>query len=538
MISNSMESRLRAEWWREIVQFNIRVHPCGILLAGLYALAYWTARHFSFDQLYLPAGVRVATLLLVPPRWWPYLLVGEYGHFAYARHTMIDTYGLTWAILGSAFLMPAVMLILHLYRRMMEPKTDLWLMSIAATSAFVVTTLNLAFSHLLWPTPPTTPFGTNVVRFLVGDFIGILTLAPLALLWNMRGNRHSVMPGLVLPTAICFILMSLLAAAVLWIPTNSPSAKTDVLLLMALPAMALTCMHGWRGAAISVPLWSLIVRLTMPSVGIAESFDPASFSAKQSLAILGISLPLLAVGSCLPYYYHQHRARERDRERSTFLARSAHIATEMDLRKRALDIRKLGDGLDHSLSDLADWLRCKGHDALAASLLHVITVHSRKFREQVTMVYPTSLEHVGLYLALQIGGIHEAWKNTDRLTLRRLGGDPCQLSVGLQLAAYRSIAEAVSLLLMVEAGQIQLRARSGSFHGAKGILVSVAVMHSRRLLSADTARQATLRLAGRTLGYNGTVRCRRNRIRIVLMEPAEEAEWLLQLQPDVSPRPV
>jgi hypothetical protein len=49
-------------------------------------------------------------------------------------------------------------------------------------SSVVITLLNLSFSHLLWPTPPSTPFLTNAA-LSVGDFIGILTVAPIAMLW-------------------------------------------------------------------------------------------------------------------------------------------------------------------------------------------------------------------------------------------------------------------------------------------------------------------------------------------------------------------
>jgi hypothetical protein len=251
-----------------------------------------------------------------------------------------------------------------------------------------------------------------------------------------------------------------------------------------------------------------------------DSFDPATFSAHQGFAVVGTAL--LTVGSSLSYYLYQSKT-SKATERSTLqLARSSHIAGEMDLRARALDIRKLGDNLDTSLCDLADWLRQKGHDDLAASLLKVTTVHSQRFREQVTMVYPTSLEHVGLYLALQISGINAQWQKTHRLALHRLVGDPCQLSIGLQLAAYRTLTEAVALLIEQESGQIQVRARCRAFAGQRGILVSVALLEGGHRLSARTMALAVERLTGRTLAYNGTVQCRRNRIRLVLAETAEE----------------
>ncbi|MFL9583324.1 MASE1 domain-containing protein [Stenotrophomonas sp. AB1(2024)] len=507
---------MQTEWLKSGLHLNFRIRPIGLVVALLYAFAYWAAREVSMDQFYLPAGVRVAALLLTPLRLWPYLLLGEYCYFAFARYPMIARYGWTWFVVSSAVLMPAVMFIAHLHRRFMSSRAGAWLICVAAASTITVTTLNLMIPYLLWTTPPAAGIGTDAVRFLVGDFIGILTIAPLALLWTRRKEGFISRTGLMVPTVICLVLMAFVGFAALWIPAAPGPAKTNILLLLALPAVALTCMHGWKGAAISVPIWSLIVRLTMPASGMADSFDPAAFSAQQSLALVGIAL--LAVGACVSHYYQELRTHKLERERALSHSRAAQTATEKELRSRALDIRQLSDGFDASLSDVAEWLKTKGHHELAGGLLKVTVLHSRKFREQITMVYPTSLEHVGLYLALQIGGIDEAWKATARLAPHRLIGDPCILSVGLQLAAYRTIIDAVSLLLEREPGQIQIRARCGRSWGRRGIVVSLATLDSRHRLSSGTMVAAIERLSGRTMAYGGTTQCRRNRIRILLLE--------------------
>ncbi|MEW6383765.1 MAG: hypothetical protein AB1514_07305, partial [Pseudomonadota bacterium] len=104
------------QWWKDGLLVRIRVSPEGLALALLYALACWGARKLSLDQFFLPAGVRVAALLLCPPRLWPYLLIGEYAYFAHLRIPLISKYNLTWVILASVFLMPAVMLIVRLHR--------------------------------------------------------------------------------------------------------------------------------------------------------------------------------------------------------------------------------------------------------------------------------------------------------------------------------------------------------------------------------------------------------------------------------------
>lgn len=499
-------------WWRQ----GIRIRPIGLALSAFYAFACLAARQISLDQFHLPAGIRIAALLLTPPRLWPYLALGEYAYLGHIRYPLIGELGLPWVIIASALLIPLVAGLVRLHSASMKSQQVYWLLSLAACSSLLIAVVRLSTMHLLWPTQPEEGFLASMGRHVLGDYIGILTVAPLALLWVRRHDQLTADNTSPIPSIASVLTLVALGAASAYITADSVIPKSSIHLMMVLPVIALTCMHGWRGAAVGVPLLNLAVHLTTPSTGLPGSFDASTFKTQQIMAAAGTAL--LALGSRITQLYHDHVHRTFDRSEAMALTRSAQVAGEMDLRARALDIGKLGDRLDQGLSELAEWLKTNGHDNLSTSLMKTTVVHSRKFREQVTMVYPTSLEHVGLYLALQIGGIGEAWNLTNRLTLHRLSGDPCQLSVGLQLAAYRTLTEAVSLLLENETGHIQIRARSGALQNLKGIVISVALLDSGQNLSASTTAQTAKRVTGRTLAYGGTVQCRRNRIRMLLVE--------------------
>jgi len=505
----------RLDWWRNGLQLNLRIRPAGFVVAVVYAFACWGARQISLDQFYLPAGVRVAALLLCPPRLWPYLILGEYAYFAQMRYPMIDKYGLAWVVIASACMMPAVALVVRLHRRMMAAPTEAWLLSVAATAALVATVLKLGLSHLLWPVPPSLPILTSAARFALGDYIGILTLAPLALLWTKRGVPYDWLAWRAPPTVIA--LSSLLVLGVLArLAAGDDMTRTSLQLMLALPVVALTCMHGWRGAAVGVPVLNLLISATTPSTGLPGSFDAPTFATQQVVALAGTAL--LALGAQISHYFHQYARRDLDGQRAVTLSRTAHIASEMDLRERALGLRRIADGLDVSIQETVELLKRHGHHEPAERLLRASAAHSRQFREQTSMVYPTALEQVGLYLALQVSGAREAWDATDRVSRPRLGGDPCRLSVGLQLATYRTLTDAVSILLKNEYGQIQVRARCGQFRQHRGILVTVGLLDLNRSLSSATMALVTERLTARALAYGGTVRCHRNRIRMLLVE--------------------
>lgn len=506
------------EWLRQGFRLDVRIRPMGIAIALGYALSCWVARQVSLDQFYLPAGLRVAALLLFAPRYWPYLILGEYAYFAQMRIPMIQRYGLSWVVLSSVFLMPTAALIMHWHRKLMAVRTDAWFISAAAACAVAATTLNLGFSHLLWPVPHHNHVMTDAARGVVGQFIGILTVAPLALLWLRRKsgwhlNRRYRTATLCSVLAIAGIgLLTLLA------PTSIPALKTSLQLSMALPAIALTCMHGWRGAALGVPLLNLVIGLTTAR-GEPWSFDSSTFVAQQILMIAGIGL--LTLGYSISHYYHQYTSGRQNARISVAHARASHMASEMGLRQRVLDMRTMGDGIDHSLSEIAHYLREQGHVDLSRSVLQVSVANSRKFREQTSLVYPTALEHVGLYLSVQLSGLGEVWTRTRRVRCPRMVGDPCELGTGIQLAAYRVMAEAVSLLLDHEKGQVRIHARCGRFAGMRGIVVVVALTDTHHHLSEDTMGRAIERLTGRTLPYGGTVQCRRNRVRMLLVDTHE-----------------
>lgn len=514
--NNQKQGDVHLDWWRNGLQVNLRIRPIGLVIAAVYAIVCWAARQVSLDQFYLPAGVRVAALLLCPPRLWPYLILGEYAYFAQMRYPMVEKYGLAWVILGSACLMPAVAMVVRLHRKVMSATTDLWLLSVAATSAIVATVLKLGLSHLLWPTPPTTPVVSSAARFLLGDYIGILSIAPLALLWLKRNAHYDWRAWCLPPTVASLVSLLLLGMATLLMPDESATVTNSLQLMMVLPVTVLTCLHGWRGAAVGVPMLTLLISVAIPATGLPGSFDARAFTTQQLIALAGTAL--LALGSRITHFYHQYASRDRDRKQAVTLSRAAHIASEMDLRERALDLRRIADGIEYSIIDAVELMKASGHHEAANRLLHSSMTHSRQFREQASMVYPTALEQVGLYLALQLGGVRDAWDATNRMGHPRLDGDPCQLSVGLQLAAYRTLTEAASLLLKNEHGQVRTRARCGLFRQQRGIVVIVALLDRDRQLSEQTMTLAVERLTARTLTYGGTVQCRRNRIRMLLVE--------------------
>ncbi len=504
--------------FKEAIELSFRIRPVGIALAAVYALGCLASRQFSLDQFFLPAGIRAAALLIVPTRLWPYLLLGEYAYFATLRIPMIDSYGLAWVILASTLLMPVAMLVVYLHRIRMpsESATGLWLLSLTFCMALFVPALNMGISFALWSNPPPSNLLSAVDRTIFGHFAAIITLVPLAFLWSRRHAAPNWTRRFAAPTVTAILVMLVLGLCMQLTAISAHTTRTHLVLLSSLPAIALTFMHGWRGAAIAIPLLNLPLHFATPSTGLPSSFDLGTFATQQNMAVMSVAL--LALGSSISYHHERARCRGLAEETTLRLARSSHQTRERELRERASHLKQLGEGMDSSLGEMVSWLKAQGHHAVANSLQHASSVHSRLFREQASLVYPTGLEQVGLYIALRVSGACESWDNSHRVIPPRLEGNPCLLTVDLQLAIYRSLIEAVSLLLELESGQVSVRARSGQAGDRRGIVVDVGLLDRGRTLSNRTVQQAIERLAGRIMAYGGTVHCRGNRLRLVLHE--------------------
>jgi hypothetical protein len=300
---------------------------------------------------------------------------------------MIDTYGLAWVILASTLLMPMAMLVVYLHRmRMPSEPPPVSGCCRCPSAALFVPGLNLGISYVLWSNPPPSNLLDAVDRTIFGHFAAIITLVPLAFLWSRRQADPGWAP-LCCAYASAILVMLVLGLCMQLTAAGAHTTRTHLVLLAALPAIALTFMHGWRGAAIAIPLLNLPLHFATPSTGLPSSFDLGTFATQQNMAVMSVAL--LALGSSISYHHERARCRGLAEETTLRLARSSHQTSERELRERASHLKQLGEGMDSSLGEMVSWLKAQGHHAVANSLQHASSVHSRLFREQASLVYPT-----------------------------------------------------------------------------------------------------------------------------------------------------
>lgn len=207
------------------------IEPCkGVFLAIGYALAFLLARRFSDDQWFLPAGLRVAALLLLPCRYWGYVLAGEVSALLYLRIPYVGEQGLAWVVITSLTYTTWVFPLVNKVKQSIEKKsTDpiIGVLVLAAAISIVGTCLSSALMYLLSQHAPSRDAITlaHMLKYILGDYLGILLFAPLVILWQ-RGHLDTVhFRSLWRDTAGAAIIVFVIAAVVIQLPASEAELK-------------------------------------------------------------------------------------------------------------------------------------------------------------------------------------------------------------------------------------------------------------------------------------------------------------------------
>jgi glucose-6-phosphate-specific signal transduction histidine kinase len=502
------------------LEWELRLKANGIALTAAYATGYVLLRLISVDQWYLPAGLRVAALLLFSYRYWPYLIAGEFAAFAYLRYPLIDKYGIVWAIAASASLMPAVAALVYSHRRWLSAERVYGFLSVALLAAITVSAINLVgISFLMHPVKE--PMSAEIIaRQIVGQYLGILTLAPLALLWKQRRLAHPFPRRLRWDAVASYAAIAAMCAGVIWLPDANVEQKNFLRVLMVVPAVALTFLHGWRGAAIGVIGVNVGIRLTMQRTG-AFGSDPNAFITQEILTIAATAL--LGFGAALSHYHQKARKHDLAEKHALNMARLSFVSSERELHERVAQIKAASGQMDETFQTLARWLREQGHAAAAMDVLRSGVLQTRLFRDQLNLVFPAEIEQYGLYGALDTEAIDAVWAQRAQVS-RRLLGDPYPLSLGLQLAAYRSVCDGVALLSDCGHTRILLRLRCGRSRSRCGVAIRIASLDGALKLESAAGNFALDALEARVRAYGGLLHRRGSSIDLLMDEPIGAAD--------------
>ncbi|HVC17642.1 MAG TPA: MASE1 domain-containing protein, partial [Rhodanobacter sp.] len=385
-------------------RWNAGVRHAAVAVA--YALGYLLLRQVSWSHWILFAGYRYSVLLLVPYRFWPALVVGEMGPVAYASLSCLDTFGWVWSSLmvvpPLAMAMPVVkfgrdrlgMIPAHGSARLAAVLACAVIVSAIWTLAYVVT---LSTADLPANVPPIN-YGVEGARWFIGNYLGVLTVAPLVLLvWQGRAKglagwaatlQRALNSPLATETAV-FVLPVLVLLIWLGLGASSEGSRSVARMVMFLPVVWLALRHGWHGAAIGGTMGSIAVALTT-----AHLYDTSTLQAEVFVAFATSSM--LLFGGRIAALHQQNGSRHDSDRQSLELARRLQACCEAQLRQSARGLERVSETVRATDELLLDQLRRRGHLDDTRELRRRTTATQEQLFQLLDGLYPASLREQGL----------------------------------------------------------------------------------------------------------------------------------------------
>lgn len=279
-------------------------------VAAAYAACYELTRHFSYSHWILPAGLRLACLLLLPYRLWPALAFGEALPVFENAALCASRLGLAWAgISAIPFILLCMPAVRWVRNRMPLFTSDrqinmpmLLIVTLVCALITAVRTDAAVFAALTSGSGGMSAWRAegviDLLAYILGAYLGALTLTPVLLAarewfdgpvsWNAV-VRNRLTRDVALGVTPLLALIATLSSV-------TTGLGLDLCRLAVLiPVVALTKRHGWQGAAVAGLLSSITLATTSKVL-----LDPSMIRAQVLLA-LTISGALL-VGARMTHY--------------------------------------------------------------------------------------------------------------------------------------------------------------------------------------------------------------------------------------------
>jgi hypothetical protein len=500
----------------------------GLALAGLYAAAFVGSWYMSVDQWYLPAGLRFAALFLLPRRWLPYALLGDALAMLYIRVPLAnqkadDEYPLMWAYVSPFLLAMCLYISSRLIKRFVDtsnlPKTlpaSALLFAVAGKGLNVGVNLSLSGP----------PFGTNLQQFVsavIGDYLGILLIVLPIGVWQYRHQWFSPIRDVVKHSAAMLVLVLCLYAAVVVTGAHGTAVQLIPLIFMTLPAVYLTVLYGWNGAAVGCVIVNLGISLALPRTGIMGAFDGVVLLAQAALCVA--SIVLLGVGWHITRLSNQFKSAFAELtstnealSQSRNVARDALFSSENRLRQHALMLAAATSHLDGFRHHVVSTLKANGHSAAAFDA----TMKGRAAIDEIAKygdeLYPFDIEKYGLYAVLMSDNFANRWGPGVGIRHILDGESPKTLRMSQRLAVYRGICAAIDALHhQLHPHEIITKVRIWKRNHQVGTTVEIRYKGGNGELSRVTDLESIVS------AYGGTLKYRRTRGVAFVLSDAEEA---------------
>ncbi|MDE2249186.1 MAG: MASE1 domain-containing protein [Xanthomonadaceae bacterium] len=464
-----------------------------VAVAVIFGLAVSLLRQVSISNWFILAGLYVSAPLLTSHKYWPALIVGEMGSLAHLSYTCADQLGTTWALCN---LFPSLLLVtpivymararwgLFNHARSMNMGA-LLSCSLLTASVLTLNSLGMVTVSKLPPGYPPIDYTALTARWMLGNYLGILTITPLAIFLylelahsNWGEIKRKLAQSRLALEVPCVLLPTL--GFMIWVGhAASPGTQTRQItqIAMFLPVVWLALRHGWHGASIGGTAASLAILALMP-----HQYDNSTIQAEIVVAFV-ISTMLL-MGARIATLDGHAQSERADLQLALSLAQRNAQLGEIQLRMTSQTLEQIGLAVHSIYMMLTNRLRLPQSEADDRSYQNLALQAKDQLFGLADSLYPVAWQEKGLSSALREGQIPRA---LDRSGIRYwcdLSGPLNRLSSDLQLSTYRlicdAIAEACSRRNITEIG---LHLRCGEHYGRRWAVLRLAFKTGQTSLS-------------------------------------------------------
>lgn len=514
------------EWYRW------RALAAGTVLSIGYCAIFLLTWQISFNQWYLPAGLRLASLLLIPTRYWPYVLAGDAAALLFLRAPKATQYSAEWAYFSPLLLAPLIAIVPAYFRSRLAGDEAIArkLPAIAFVSGVwsCIVGMGLNFG-LNGPSQLVTV--QNFISYSVGNYLGILMAMLPCMLWRLRTKWSGQTGEIVQNVGIATLMIAALLGAVFLTETHGTAVQLIPLVFMLLPVVYLTVLHGWNGAAIGTFLIGAAISFALPRTNIAGAYDGVVLLAQIILSVA--SAGLLVTGSRISSLFEKSsaallsqlkaieelRAREDGTHSSKGMLQTIFRSNELRLRENAILIAAARRDLDLYRHEVVRSLREEEQYERAMEAQSAGMLTAKLIDLQRDYLYPLEIETHGLYAALTGPAFLDTWQERTRI-YERLCGDQHFISLPLRLAVYRAIIRAMESMKDLAPSEYELRIRVWRRGNRSGATVLVKCMPTvpSNAMTAE-AQDAINELRARVIAYDGVLKCGDgSRLRFIMSE--------------------
>lgn len=424
-----------------------------VAVAASFGLAVTLFRQLSISNWLILGGLGVSALLLTRYKYWPALILGEMASLAYLSYVCADQWGIAWALCNLVPSLLFVAPIAYLARARwglfdQDRNVNMGALLLCCLLAALALTLNSLGMMVITRLPPGYPpidYTALASRWMLGNYLGILTITPLTIFLQQEIStsnwaeikRKMARSRLVLEVS-CILLPSL--GFLVWIGLNATpgtQARQIAQIAMFLPIVWLALRHGWHGAAVGGTAASLSILALMPN-----RYDGSTIQAEIVIAFI-ISTMLL-MGARIAALDQNSHSEQTDLQLALSLAQRNVQLGEIQLRMTSQTLEQIGLAVHSIYVMLTNRLRLPHTEADDRNYQKLALQAKDQLFGLADSLYPVAWQEKGLSSALREGHIPRA---LDRAGIRywcALGGPLDRLSSDLQLSVYRLVCDAIT----------------------------------------------------------------------------------------------